>query len=623
MAGSGYVCEWRLRAIGLSLEWGQEMAVFEGAAVDERYLPTGDESGTAPSDRRFRPDVEGLRAVAVLLVVFYHAGFTSVSGGYVGVDVFFVISGFVITGVLLRERDSSGKVSILGFYGRRARRIIPAATLVIIATSVAAYLMLGVVYGDETATDARWTSVFLANFHFAASGTNYLTATQLPSLLQNFWSLAVEEQFYLVYPAIFLVVASLKTRASLATKLVITLGVGIVASLAFSVLRTSSNPTAAFFSPFTRAWELALGALVAVATRWLLLVPKHIGAVMTWAGLAAIAFAALVFNNNTPYPGSAVAVPVIGAALVIAGGVTVPADGAETLLRLAPFQWMGKLSYSMYLWHWPILLIAAYYAGKASLPFSENILWIMVALVASIGTYLVLENPVRHAQVLTRRRWPPIVLGLALIATSLGVATLELRTHASPDTGYWATANATVAQLVAAAPAITTLPNNLEPSLVLATHDFGSPPGGCWPTYGQDTLPACIFGDRTGTKSMVLYGDSHAGMWFAAMNKIARKAHWRLIMLAKGGCPAGLVTVRNPPGWRTPGNPFAECNHFHRFAIERINQIHPDLLIVSQEVEHNAKGQQFTAAQWQQGLSPRARTPDSVLTKVPPWRVTQ
>src|SRR3974390_1548039 len=164
------------------------MTVSEAPALDERFLATGDESGTAPSDRRFRPDVEGLRAVAVLLVVFYHAGLSWLSGGFVGVDVFFFISGFVITGVLLRERVSTGRISILGFYGRRARRIIPAATLVIIAASVLAYAVLGVVYGDQTATDARWASIFLANFHFSTIGTNYLTASQPPSPLQNFWS---------------------------------------------------------------------------------------------------------------------------------------------------------------------------------------------------------------------------------------------------------------------------------------------------------------------------------------------------------------------------------------------------------------------------------------------------
>ena len=183
------------------------MTVREKQLRSDRPLAAGDEAGTTPEDRPFRPDVEGLRAVAVLLVVLFHSGVSWVSGGYVGVDVFFVISGFVITGVLLRERASSGRTSIFAFYGRRCRRIIPAATLVIIATVVLAYWFLGVAGGSSTATDGRWAAVFLANFHFIAIGTNYFSSQQPPSPLQNFWSLAVEEQFYVVYPTLFLVVA--------------------------------------------------------------------------------------------------------------------------------------------------------------------------------------------------------------------------------------------------------------------------------------------------------------------------------------------------------------------------------------------------------------------------------
>jgi len=576
------------------------VAVSETSDVDERFLPTGDEAGTAPADRRFRPDVEGLRAVAVLLVVCFHAGVTWLTGGFVGVDVFFVISGFVITGVLLRERDASGRVSILGFYGRRARRIIPAATLVIIAACSAAYVMLGVIYGNQTATDARWASVFLANFHFSSIGTNYLTSTQPPSPLQNFWSLAVEEQFYLVYPAIFILVASLKTKLSLAARLALTLGVGIVASFVLSVVQTSSDPTVAYFSPFTRAWELALGALVAVGTRWLLSVPRRIGAVMGWVGLAAIAFSALEFTRNTPYPGAAVAIPVIGTALVIAGGMTAPAFGAESLLRLAPFQWMGKLSYSIYLWHWPILIIAAYAANKTSLPFSQNGPWLLMVLVLSVATYLFIENPIRHARVLTRRKWPPVVLGLALIATSLGVATLELRAHADPISSYESVSSATLSKLVAAAPSIKILPSNLEPSLGNAPDDWGRPAGPCWIPYSADTLPDCSFGDPNGSKTMVLFGDSHAAMWFSILDSIASKAHWKLVWVGKSACPVGLLSVMNP-AQSTP-SPYVACDNFHRFSVGLINRIHPNLLIVSQEPELSASGKVFTRKQWQRGL---------------------
>src|ERR1017187_7846822 len=287
---------------------GGEVATQAASIGDQRLLDSGEEAGTAPDDRRFRPDVEGLRAVAVLLVVLYHASVPRLTGGYVGVDVFFVISGFVITGLLLRERKGAGRTSILDFYARRCRRILPAATVVILVTVVFSYVVLGVVSGNSTADDGRWAAAFLANFHFEALGTNYLDVFRPPSPLQNYWSLSVEEQFYVVYPTLFLLVARAKGRLSLRARLAITLSLVIVASYWLSVVQTASHPTSAYLSTLTRAWQLALGALVAVGTSWLKHVPRPAAAVLTWAGLAAILFAAFTFNAHTAYPGSLVAV---------------------------------------------------------------------------------------------------------------------------------------------------------------------------------------------------------------------------------------------------------------------------------------------------------------------------
>ncbi len=336
--------------------------------------------------------------MAVLLVVFYHANVPRLTGGFVGVDVFFVISGFVITGLLLRERQRTGGTSILNFYPRRLRRILPAATFVILVTVIASYLLLGFVSGNAVANDGRWAAVFLSNFHFEEVGTNYFTAKLPPSPLQNFWSLSVEEQFYFVYPTFFLLIARLKGRLSQQTKLAIVLVVVIAVSYWFSVAQTVAQPTAAYFSPFTRAWELALGALVAVGTPWLKNMATLGAAMLTWVGLAAIAVGAFAFTTQTPYPGSLVAIPVFGAALVIAGGVAAPRLGAERLLGLGPFQWFGKRSYSLYLWHWPILIIAAEHARKSALPLADNLLLILLAIVISMASYRMVENPVRHWQ---------------------------------------------------------------------------------------------------------------------------------------------------------------------------------------------------------------------------------
>ena len=334
----------------------------------ERLQASGDEAGTAPEDRRFRPDVQGLRAVAVTLVLLFHAHVPGMGGGYVGVDVFFVISGFVITGVLLRERSSSARTSIARFYARRVRRIIPAATLVIVVAVVASYVVLGPLGGAQTAGDARWASFFLINVHFANTGTNYLASQLPPSVLQNYWSLAVEEQFYLVYPTIFLVVAGLSLRLSLRRRLAIVLGAAVVA-----LVRLLGRPDleqsdgGVLLDLFRECGNLRSEASSRSRPPGCGRVPASVSAVMSWGGLGLILLAAITFSSSTPYPGSAVALPVLGAALVIAGGVAGPSYGAEFALRVRPCQWLGLISYSLYLWHWPVLTIAAENSASGTL----------------------------------------------------------------------------------------------------------------------------------------------------------------------------------------------------------------------------------------------------------------
>jgi peptidoglycan/LPS O-acetylase OafA/YrhL len=383
--------------------------------------------------------------VAVLLVVLYHAGVPGLSGGFIGVDVFFVVSGFVITGLLLRERAVRDKTDLVGFYARRSRRILPAATLVIILTVLGSYHWLGFLTGDATAQVGKTASLFYSNFHFVATGTNYLDAQQPPSALQNFWSLSVEEQFYVVYPTILILTALLWSKISLRLKLGVVLMLAIAASFVWSIVETSSNEVAAYFSPFTRAWELALGGLVAVGSLQLAKMPLTVLRLMTWVGLGGILLAAFSFSSQTPYPGWADALPVVATALIIAGGTVDPSAstgrsgahsiavqprslGVESILRLPPFQWLGKLSYSLYLWHWPILIIAAQYAGH-SLSVTDNLLWVLLALAFSIASYWMIENPIRHFGPLMRSRSLSLLLGGICIVLSVSLLTFEIHSH--------------------------------------------------------------------------------------------------------------------------------------------------------------------------------------------------
>ncbi len=343
----------------------------------------------------------------------------------------------------------------------------------IVATVVATYWVLGAVYGNPTADDGRWTAVFLANFHFASVGTNYLDQTQPPSPLLNFWSLAVEEQFYLVYPALFVAIAALGAKATFRTRLVIGLVLIIVASFTLSVLQTSSDPTVAYFSPFTRAWELALGALVAAATPWLLRIPKVIGGVLTWLGLGAIAFSAVAFGATTAYPGSLAAIPVLGAGLVIAGGMAAPKWAAESVLGLQPFRWVGRISYSLYLWHWPILIIAADEAGKTSLPFRQNVVWLLLALGLSLASYRLVENPIRHLRISAKKS---IALGVCAVLLTVAALSVAISAESEPLRSYTVApvANAqTLYRQVAAATSITRVPTDMEPIPSQATNFLG------------------------------------------------------------------------------------------------------------------------------------------------------
>ena len=218
-------------------------------------------------------------------------------------------------------------------------------------------------------------------------------------------------------------------------------------------------------------------------------------------------------------------------------------------------------------------------------------LWLLVSVAAAVTTYRLVENPVRHARVWTGRRWLPVAVGLVLVATSLGVATVAIQTHDATPAGGTSTADitpltpATVSGVVAASRFITRLPANLAPTLAGVRDDSGVPPGGCWPSNGQSTVPACIFGDVHGSRTVVLYGDSHAAMWFDAVNLIATAAHWRLVVLTKGSCPAIDLPFANPLGFGPAGGVFVACNQWHRSALDRIRAIRPDLVLLSDDAE--------------------------------------
>jgi len=505
-----------------------------------------------------RDDIQGLRGVAVLLVVLAHAGVPYLQGGFVGVDVFFVLSGYLITGLLLR-----GRLSLADFYVRRARRILPAAALTLVVTDLVAQHLLNFVRAREAVSDSVWAALFGANVHFAQQGSDYFNQGQPPSPFLHFWTLSVEEQFYLVWPS--LLALTLLGAATRRWLLAVVVALGL-ASLAWSIYDTAASPVTAYFSTFARAWELALGAALAI---WAPRARTGLGSL----GIAAIGCAALLFSAGTPFPGYAALLPAAGAALVIAGR----ARG----LSCAPLRYVGDRSYALYLWHWPVLIIAAQYAGH-ELSLGVKLLLLVGAFLLSIASYALFENPIRRMRA---PRGALLLPGSAAIVVSL-VALLSLRslgeTAARIDSASAAVRPAALvkagprsakplAAVVAAVRAAergAPLPSPLTPPIGSLRGDFYSFPSDCNSTGRMLPTRICRLGDTGSPKSIVVFGDSHAQMWMPAILEMAFRDHWLVLPFVKLSCV--------PRTWVAAG----DCRNWYVWAKRRAAGLHPDVTLI-------------------------------------------
>jgi len=553
--------------------------------LEERASGTSvDESGAPPRDRAFRPDVQGLRALAVALVVLFHAGVPILHGGFVGVDVFFVLSGFVITGLLLRRAEHPERIGLADFYARRARRILPMATLVIVATVVASYLVLGRFVGRSAAADARWASAFLANVHAIGTGTDYLHAGGPVSPLLQFWSLSVEEQFYVAFPLLLVGALVLGARSGRRRRLAGMLVLLVGASLVLSVVQTAWSPAVAYLSPLTRAWELGLGGACVLLSPWASRWPRPFAGAVGWLGLAMIALAACRFGASTPYPGLAALVPVGGTALVVLAGSSQPPRGPEVVLGHRSMLWGGAVSYSLYLWHWPLLVIAAEAATTPLSPTARVVL-VLVAVALAALSRRVVEDPVRHAVGLAASARRSLGLGAVLVGGSLVLATVALACTPVPSAGHPASARGgrpSLGQLerqVASGVATTAVPSDVVPPLGPPTESLAGPlvPAGCVvESADQGAVDPCTFGARRSSTTVLLLGDSTAAMWSGAFIRLARAEGVRLVLVAKDGCAPWLDHDVRYLGGRNPA-----CDAWHRFEVAEARRLRPTAIFVS------------------------------------------
>ncbi|GII56895.1 acyltransferase [Planotetraspora thailandica] len=503
------------------------------------------------------------------------------AGGYVGVDVFFVISGFLITSVMRREMVSTGTISVRGFYARRALRLLPASSLVGVATLIGAWFFLSKIRFTEYAGDAIASFLYAVNFRLAAAGTDYLAQTAPPSPFQHFWSLAVEEQFYLVWPLVLL----LSWKALSSRRLVwLPLAVLSGCSLALSVVVTGTSAPWAYFGPHTRMWELGIGALVALGAARLKDLPSAVASAMTWAGLCAIGLAVVSFDENTAFPGYHALLPVLGTALVIAGGCAPARYDARLLLARRPMTWLGGISYGWYLWHWPILNIVPKAIGRPATT-SLHLALSAVALVVAWMTLRTIENPVRFHSFFRGRPLRGLALGLALSLVSTCIALAAAARPPAIDSGTPAVdlANALakspqpehrLVELLASAD--TRLPSNLTPGL----QDVPSVRSkiyqqNCHVGAAETRAVSCEFGDPTSKTVVVLFGDSHAAQWFPALDRIAVKHRWKLVTITKASCKIADVTITKD------GKPYTACDRWRENALAKIQKLRPAMVIAS------------------------------------------
>ena len=479
-----------------------------------------------------------------MLVVACHCGVPWCRGGFIGVDVFFVISGYLITGLLVAEVRRSSTLDLPRFYARRARRLLPALLLMMLATLAAGALVQGPQELAFAGRAARATALYISNIFFDQYAADYFARDVESNPFLHTWSLGVEEQFYLVWPLLLLLgLRQGRSNRTLMGLLAAVTGLSFLACLWSTVYR----PTFAFYELPARAWEFGLGGLLACAggTR----LRGTVAALLGWLGLAAILVMACLLHDGTGFPGWLATVPALGTVALLAAGPARHPYGVGVLLDARPMQYLGARSYSWYLWHWPFIVLAG--ALAPAIPVTGKLIVGVVSLSAASLTYRLIEQPVRnHPQLIPRTMLSLLLAG----GTALGAAALAFFViHRGEQLSDQA---------------------SMRP-LSAATTDIADMPRERCVSLGQSTeVRSCVFGDADASTEVVLYGDSHALQWFDAIERVAHESHWRLVTVVKSGCAA--IEIQATVATRS-----AVCSAWRAKAQQTIIAHHPALVIAA------------------------------------------
>ncbi len=516
----------------------------EAAVGEQQYV---NQAPTLP----FRPDIEGLRAVAVVFVVLYHAGVPFFRSGLIGVDIFFVLSGYLITSLLSREMDLSGGIDFPRFYARRARRLLPAATLVLIAVCLTEAILASPLVQFRVLKDAATTMLYSSNIYFSYQRRSYFFPGIPPSPLIHTWSLAVEEQFYLFWPVLLLLVT--RRSRSIRGKVWLLALITLASFAGFAWLSRRSEVDAFFQSP-ARAWEFGAGGLASfVSVLWL----RRNRRFCVWAGTAGLLgvfLSSALLKTSSGFPAYALAIPVGATVAVLVGGAGAPDSRVMGLLKLRPVQYFGAISYSLYLWHWPILTIASNTSSSDSA--ALRACCILAAVLLASVTHAFIENPIRfHAYLKSR---PSLSLRIAALSLTICMAGL----------GVWGR---------------DLLHSQQYRKFQRVIED--TPPLRALGCNGDLRMRTCVFGETSNPVStIVLFGDSHAAQWFPPVKAIAQANHWKLMTMVKVGCSPMYINSYRPEN----AGENKDCDQWRTLALTTIREMQPDTVILTGSSQYPA-----------------------------------
>jgi len=494
-------------------------------------------------------EIQGLRALAVILVIIYHADF--IPGGFIGVDIFYVISGYLITNLITQEISNTGTLNLRNFYHRRIKRLLPASALVLLVTAVICYILLPPMDRYQLGKDVIAVSLLLSNYAFAIWENDYQNLGQAASPFIHYWSLAVEEQFYLIWPLFILVFAKFGIKV-----VKIAVSFVFVISLVFSIIQTPNSPILSFYSLHTRAWELAAGALIVFIPKNHQLASKVLYKICAITGALLIAWAAYQLSSESRFPGYLAIIPVLGSFLLIASIRDWPVI-FKKLFNNKVMQHLGAISYPLYLWHWPALAIPALVLEQPN-GSGEKFAAIAATIFLAEVTHRYVEQPFRYSKI-------SVLKTFSLLASTttclIIIGTLTLNTHST---------NISIKE------------KNLNLELTKVTSLPIIHNDGCHVNWDREISDQCLYGNISSAKTIVLFGDSHAAQWFDAVEEIANRQGYRLVSLTKSACSALKLPISNRGSYNED-----ECRKWQANSIERVKDLKPEILIISAFSHYN------------------------------------